>query len=139
MSVAHWPESLPPVLRAPFNASRMEGRRRKSSEGVPAYKRRFSRTALRVVLGIEATAAQRAVFHAFFDDDTAGGSLPFVLPDPTLDGQRLLTGSGDVLLHSNGQPLLIAANWLCLFGDELPQEQIVGGRFAITFSVWVLP
>ncbi len=48
-----------------------------------------------------------------------------------LIGRPLLTGAG--------MPILLAARWLCLFGDTPPSEVVVGVEFRISFSVSVMP
>lgn len=139
MSHPRWPDTVPPFLREPFEQSSIDGRRPRAGEGVPRYTRRFSLNAQAVSLGIEATLAQKVIFFDFFQNDLAGGSNLFVMPDPTLDGVRLATDDYLVLADENGTDLSIAADWLCLFGDEMPSMQVRGGRFVINFSVWVMP
>jgi hypothetical protein len=43
------------------------------------------------------------------------------------------------VLAGDGAPLLLAAEWLCLFGATMPVETIVNVRFQISFTVKVLP
>ncbi len=43
------------------------------------------------------------------------------------------------LLTGAGVPILLAARWLCLFGDTPPSEVVVGVEFRISFSVSVMP
>jgi hypothetical protein len=61
------------------------------------------------------------------------------MPDPTTDGWPLLDATGQPLLDGQGRPLLRAGTWLCLWGDQLPVETILGIEFRKTFSVVVMP
>jgi len=79
------------------------------------------------------------VFDTFFQDQTRHGALPFYMPDPTTDGWPLLLADGRPFLTSEGKPILLAARWLCLFGDTQPAVGVVGIEFRINFNVWVMP
>jgi len=139
MTVVSWPSDLPPFLREPYTASIGDTRVRKAADGVPGYKRRFSRQARSVSLGMELTRDQKAVFDLFFDQQTGGGNAVFTLPDPTLHGVTLQDGRGFAILTGGEAPIEVSSTWVCLFGDELPSETISGGRYVVTFNVWVLP
>ncbi|MEM6726869.1 MAG: hypothetical protein AAF618_00090 [Pseudomonadota bacterium] len=139
MTVLEWPASLPPLRRDGFGARRQDNRRRLGSEGPPRYRRRYSLSAREVSLAIEGTRAQWAIFQDFHGQVTRDGTLPFYLPDPILDGQRIGTQDGAVLTDASGAPLVLASRWLCLFGDAPPQDSIVSDAFRIEFSVWVMP
>lgn len=139
MSVPTWPESLPDPLRAGYLAQRQDIRVRRSANGPPGYGRRFSSGARLVTLAIEVTRSGKAVFDGFYDLDTRFGTLPFRMPDPATDGRNLLTDAGAPILTGTGEPLLVSASWLCLFGEPVPSERIVGGRFEITFNIAVMP
>ena len=92
-----------------------------------------------VSLSIEVSRARKAIFDAFYDDTTKQGSLPFRMPDPTTDGTFLLNEDFSPILTSDGDPILMSAEWLCLFGETVPLERMVGGRFEISFTVAVMP
>ena len=139
MSLAAWPADLPKPLRAPYAQERQDTRLRKAAGGPPGYRRRFSSAARMVSLGIEVSRARKAIFDVFYDEITRQGSLPFWMPDPTTDGIFLLNEGFAPILTSNGAPMLLAAQWLCLFGEPVPVERQIGGRFEISFTVWVLP
>lgn len=139
MSIPVWPDTLPDPLRAGYLAQRQDIRVRRASNGPPGYRRRFSSGAELVTLAIEVTRSGKAVFDQFYDLDTRFGTLPFKMPDPATDGRQLLTESGVPLLTDTGEPILLSASWLCIFGDPVPSERIVGGRFEITFNVAVMP
>lgn len=138
MTVAVWPSELPYPLRASYLQERQDNRLRKAGGGPPGYRRRFSNTARLVTLGIEVTRARKAIFDTFYDDLTKG-TLPFWMPDPTTDGVPLLGQNFSPILTAKGSPLLIASQWLCVFGEPVPSETIVGGRYAVSFTVAVMP
>lgn len=113
--------------------------KRRAELGPPGYRRRFSSVAKLVTLSIVIGRDKKAIFDQFFDERTAGGTLPFYMPDPTTDGWPLLSSDGLPLLTGSGVPLLLASRWLCLFGDTLPTETILGVQFRMSFSVVVMP
>ncbi len=140
MTIATWPEELPKPERKTFQLTYLDPRlKRQGDAGPPAYRRRFSSVARPVTLSIVATRSERAIFETFFVERTAHGALPFYMPDPTTDGWPLLLDDGRPLLTSDGQPILIAARWLCLFGDSLPMITVIGVNFRVTFNIWVMP
>lgn len=135
-----WPTSLPRPDREGYQQTRQDGRRAtKPDSGPMRFRRRFSSTAREVQLQLTLTRAEKAVFDRFYDDDTAGGARLFRMPDPTTDGWQLLTHDDLPLLTHDGQPLLLAAYWLCSFGEQPPAETVAGTLFRISFSVLVMP
>lgn len=140
MSLAVWPADLPKPQRDGFQGQIMDPRKRKATEtGPPGYRRRWSSVARAVSLSIDVTRSQKAIFDNFYEDETGMGSLPFWMPDPLTDGWALLDAEGNAVLSGDGAPILLSAQWLCLFGDETPMESIRGVRFVIAFSVAVMP
>ncbi|MCZ4259013.1 hypothetical protein O4H53_26025 [Sulfitobacter sp. G21635-S1] len=140
MSVPLWPTDLPKPQREGFQTQIVDPRLRRVGEtGPPAYRRRWSSVAETVGLSIDVTRNQKALFDDFFKHVTAFGSLPFYMPDPLTDGWPMLDHAGTPLLTAGGQPLLLSARWLCLFGDETPAQTIRGVRFIIAFTVAVMP
>lgn len=84
--------------------------------------------------------ADLARFWRFYDEDCAGGASYFWMPDPATDGWQLLTEAGQPVLLGDEQYLLLAARWLCSWGDEPPAESVdVQTRFKVSFNVWVMP
>ncbi len=81
----------------------------------------------------------KAVFDEFYDTVTKDGTLPFRMPDPSTDGQFLLDTDVSPILTETGARILLAAQWLCIFGDPVPSERIVGGRFLVSLTVAVMP
>ncbi len=140
MSVAIWPQSLPRPMRSGFQSQILDPRKSKSAEtGPPGYRRRFSSVAQDYAMTIDVPRSEKAVFDNFYRFETKFGSKPFWMPDPTTDGWPVLTAGGDAVLTGNGDPLLLSARWLCLFGATTPRETVKGIRFRIAFTVTVLP
>jgi hypothetical protein len=140
MTVAIWPSELPRPLRAGYQRQTDDPRlARRAGAGPPDYRRRWSGVSRGVSMVISVTRSQKAVFDTFHDEVVAMGSLPFRMPDPTTDGWPMLDDTGRPVLAGDGAPLLLAAEWLCLFGATMPVETIVNVRFQISFTVKVLP
>ncbi|PKR90866.1 hypothetical protein CXZ10_05820 [Pleomorphomonas diazotrophica] len=140
MTIPTWPASLPKPERDSWSQSPFEARRKRQTEGLPpAFSRRFSGVPETVALSIVVSRAGRAVFDQFYKEDTSFGAKPFYMPDPTTDGWALLDGAGNPMLTEGGQPILLSAQWLVFFGDDLPKQTIEGVRFRLAFSVMVMP
>ena len=140
MSYPDWPTTLPRPERESWQRQRQDGRwRRQSEAGPPMFRRRVSAVANLVSLSIVVDRNGKAVFDAFFDETTQGGSALFWMPDPTTDGWALLTEDGTPILMDDGVPLLLGGRWLCSFGETLPVERVIGREFRMTFSVVVMP
>ncbi len=139
--IATWPDTLPHPERKTWNLQHQDARRKRQPEsGPPGYRRRFSSAADFVSLSVVLTRAEKAVFDQFYRHDCAGGSRLFWMPDPTTDGWALLYTDGQPLLVDDSTPLLISATWLCAWGDEPPQESVVGQvEFRKTFQIVVMP
>ena len=136
-----WPSELPLPTRDGHAGTWQESRLRRAADGgPPGWRRRFSSAARNVSLVVVLDRAQRQIFDAFWELDTRHGSRPFTMPDPLTEGWPLLDGDGAPMLTGDGEPILLAATWLCLFGDEPPSERISRAlEFDVSFSVWVMP
>ncbi|WP_102226875.1 hypothetical protein [Acidimangrovimonas sediminis] len=140
MTVAVWPSELPKPTRNDWQAQYQDPRLKRTRDtGPPGYRRRWSSVARQVSLAIVVPRSLKQVFDNFHRDATAYGALPFYMPDPTTDGWALLSADGAPILNGSGQPLLLSARWLCLFGDTMPSETVQGIRFKISFPVVVMP
>lgn len=140
MTLPFYPPELPKPERAGYQFSRGDGRSRTQEDRGPFnVRRRFSAVANAVAFSTILTRAELARFDRFFDEEVAGGSLPFLMPDPATDGWALLTDEGVPLLTDEGVPLLLAETWVCLFGAQLPAARPVGVQFRVTFEIAVMP
>ncbi|TMV09816.1 hypothetical protein FGK63_01730 [Ruegeria sediminis] len=140
MTVPVWPSELPRPTRPGWQGQYSDPRLKKSGDaGPPGYRRRWSSVARAVQLTVQLSRSQKATFDTFFEYDTRMGVLPFWMPDPTTDGWPMLTEIGTPVLDGAGNPVLLSAQWLCLFGSEMPVERIVGVEFHYSFPVWVMP
>lgn len=140
MSYPEWPTVLPRPERNSYQQQRQDSRRKRGFEsGPPGYRRRFSAVSRMVTLSIILTAHQRAVFDQFYSFSCADGASLFWMPDPTRDGWPLLGSDGTPLTDLAGAPLLVAARWLCSWGDQPPIETVQGIEFRIQFQIMVMP
>jgi hypothetical protein len=108
--------------------------------GPPKVRRRFS-SATRPVSGqIYGSIDDMARLERFWMSETAGGVLPFVIPDQNTDGLMLVTEDGAPLLGDDGQELANSSYWLAMFGDAPPQQSVVSGLiYKANFNLTILP
>lgn len=140
MSLVTWPSRLPRPSRSGLEQTWQDPRLRKGADaGPPGYRRRYSAVAKGVSLDIRIYRAELAVFAKFYDTTVDNGTVPFWMPDPMTDGWAMLGDSGAPVLTETGLPLLLSAQWLCLFGEDAPSVKPDGLRFRVSFSVWVMP
>lgn len=140
MTLPIWPATLPRPERQTFRLTPQDVRKKRNNEaGPPTYRRRQSGFALNVNLSLILTLRQRARFDAFYFDETASGSKPFYMPDPTRDGGLIATADDSLLITGAGQTLAVSARWLCLFGETPPVETVLGIEFRKTITLHVLP
>lgn len=140
MSYPVWPSDLPRPERSSFQLQPQEARRKRGFEaGPPGYRRRFSAVGRMVTLSVILSAHQRALFDQFYSDDCAAGAALFWMPDPTRDGWPLHAIDGAPLLGAGDTALLIAARWLCAWGDTQPIETVQGIEFRKQFQIVVMP
>ena len=135
-----WPTGLPKPQRTSYQSQYQDPRlRRRAETGPSGMSLRYSSAARIVSLSMGVSRDQKAIFDRFFENDVSMGSLPFLMPDPLTDGWPLLAPDGEPMLSPDGERLLIAAYWLCQFGETMPVETIRGIRFQISFPVVVMP
>ncbi|MCL4065931.1 hypothetical protein M3484_05060 [Pseudomonas sp. GX19020] len=141
MSHPNWPEALTRFEREGWQVQMQDARQRRQGDaGPPGWRRRFSNAAKLVNLSIVLTRNEKGAFDKFYAETCKQGSLLFWMPDPTTDGWPLLTSSGEPLLTSDGTPILLAARWLCSFGDQTPVETIAEQvKFRKSFNIVVMP
>lgn len=141
MTLAMWPASLPRPMRAGFSRTLPDGRQATKNEmGPPRVRRRYSAAASALQMTIDVSADQRARFWRFWDEDTAGGSLPFWMTDWAVDGMTMATEDGVVLTTEDGTALSVTTTMLVMFGtDQPPSESPVGVRWRIAFILSIMP
>ncbi|WP_430914067.1 hypothetical protein [Methylobacterium sp. sgz302541] len=142
MSIPFWPSDLPQrVSRNGFGETFRDGRLRTAMEaGPPKMRRRFSSAVRPIQASIEVTVDGKARLERFWSEEAAGGTLPFLMPDQTLDGLALTDGDGIQLLDDQGRPLVNTNWWLAMFGDSAPSVQNMGWIwYRVSFPLMVLP
>jgi hypothetical protein len=141
MAVPPWPAELPQrVLRDGYSEKLRDGRLFSRTQSGPGkVRRRYSSAVLPVSASLIIDEAQKARFERFWIEETAYGSLPFIMPDQTHDGLPLLDGGGLPVLDGGGLPILVTANWLVRFAQDAPQITPWGLQFMVSFPLEVLP
>jgi hypothetical protein len=135
-----WPTELPIPNRQNYNHGRADARlKTKNDAGPHRYRLMSSAVTDPVQLVMTLDRDQKEIFDRFYVKDTARGSLPFWMPDPTTDGWQINDENGVLLTDENDEPLLFSELWLCMFGDTTPSEVINGLRFDFSFSVGIMP
>lgn len=141
MSIPTFPPELPRPQVSGFRRQRSDPRRRRTFDaGPPKFARRYSAVPVTFSLSMRLHAWQVALFDRFYVEDCADGSLPFYVPDYTVDGLPLLDETGAMLTDEAGVPLLSSKIMLCLWGETPPEfgdPKIT--RQTVTFSVVELP
>lgn len=136
-----WPKQLVKFERAGWQRQPQDGRRRSQGDAAPPrFRRRFSAVASNISLVLRVSRSNLTTFWRFYDQECAGGSSLFWMPDPSTDGWPMLTSDGQPMLTSDGRPILLSSRWLCTWGDETPVETVhVQTEFKLSFNVWVMP
>lgn len=141
MTIPVWPSTLPQrVLRDGYSEKLRDGRMFSRTQSGPGkVRRRYSSAVLPVSASLIIDEAQKARFERFWIEETAGGVLPFSMPDQTHDGLPVLLGDGTPWLGDDDLPVLVTANWLVRFAQEAPQITPWGLQFMAAFQLEVLP
>ncbi len=138
--ISNWPTDLPRPERNTYRRERQDARIvRTPSQGPQSFRKRFSNTAKTVSLTVLLSRDQLAVFDRFFEETTAQGTGLFRMPDPITDGTPLLNADGSPIVGADGKPLMIAAEWLCSFGEQMPSDSREGVETRVAFTVQVFP
>lgn len=139
--IPEWPDDLRKFERDAWQVQAVEARRKRQGEaGPPGYRRRYSSVPRLVGVSIVLSRNEKAVFDQFYHVTCAEGSRNFWMPDPSTDRWALLASDGSPMLTGDGAPILMAARWLCAWGDLLPVESMDGDvDFRKEFQVVVLP
>jgi hypothetical protein len=141
MTVVVWPDDLPCSVTLDGLQTGPRGTRllTATDTGLGKIRRRGPRLSSMSGL-LRVTQDQRARFDCFWEEDTAGGVLPFLFRDQQLDGYPLDGGLGSWLQTEDGTPLRIESWWLVQFGQQEPAySRLSGRRFQIQFSLVILP
>lgn len=143
MSIPLWPDDLPcRVRRDGYGETLPDGRLRQKMDAGPAKTRRRTSAAVRPVsASLEVGADAKVRFDRFWAEETAEGSLPFLMRGQVLSGLGLATGDAAPLLTAEGDVLAAEDWWLVMFGEAPPQvaRDITGRRYSISFALDILP
>lgn len=141
--IPYWPSDLPQrVLADNFSEGLADGRLRTSMETGPGKsRRRFSAAPKPVAAAFKVSPDEKARLERFWDEEIAGGALPFLIADQTRDGLILLAEPGVQLLDDLGRPLILTAWWLVLASDSPPAftTRNRGLSYTATFPLTVMP
>jgi hypothetical protein len=141
MTIPFWPDPLPRPLRQGWQRTLQDGRQStKNDAGPPRVRRQYSSAVSPIAMTIDVSLADRERFNRFWEIDTKGGSLPFWIIDPTLDGVALMDDASTIITDDTGAPILVEAWWLVLFDTQSPPaETVMGVRYRINFGLMVMP
>lgn len=142
MTTPIWPSSLPQrVLRDGYSEQSQDGRLfTRTSAGPPKLRRRYSRVLKTVPASVVITYEEKAILEQFAEEETVGGSVPFLIPDQSHDDISFGDEDSDFLMDENGDYLVDKANWLVIFAqNELPRYEPFGVQWKASFTLTVLP
>lgn len=140
MTIPFWPDQLPRPMRQGYQKTLSDGRQStKNDGGPPRVRRQYSSAVSPVAMTIDVSLDGKECFNRFWETDTAGGSLPFWVIDPTLDGVPLMDDTGAIITDDTDAPILMDAWWLVLFDTQAPAETVIGVRYRINFGLMVMP
>ena len=140
MTMPSWPSELLRPLVDGFQQGREDNRLiARADRGPPRVRRGMSKATEAVGVAFYCSADQRARFDRFHIDETELGALPFLVPGWGIDNHDRLAAEGLNLLTHEDVPLLIAATWVCLFGQTTPSVVPMGLEWRISFDLVILP
>ncbi len=137
-----WPSELPQrVLRDGYSEKLRDGRLFSRTQSAPGnVRRRYWSAVMPVSAAIIVDYARKARLERFWNEETGGGTLPFILPDQTHDGLALLDDDGVEIHDDDDAPILVTAYWLARFAENNgPQFTPWGLQFQASFQLDVLP
>ena len=135
MRIPTFPPELPRPQVSGFRRQRSDPRRRRTFDaGPPKFARRYSAVPVTFSLSMRLHAWQVALFDRFYVEDCADGSLPFYMPDYTVDGLPLrdLRLPTDVLILEimrDGQTIVPHGFSNVRVGDEIT---VIGSPNSLT-------
>ena len=140
MTMPSWPSELLRPLVDGFEQAKQDNRIiARSDRGPPRVRRGMSKVAEAVSVAFYCTDDHKARFDRFHIEETELGAWPFLVPSWVTDNHELLTADGINLLDHEDTPLLIAATWVCLFGQSMPSVVPMGLEWRISFDLVILP
>jgi len=136
-----WPTALPQrFLVDGYSLSQPDGRLRSPMDaGPPKVRRRSSAAVRNVSAQIIVTFDAHGRFDRFWAEDTSGGVLPFLVPNPQVDDLIVTDESGATLTDESGNEVQAVDYWLVQFGESPPQTSPDGLEFRISFPLIILP
>ncbi len=142
MAVLVWPSDLPQfVAKDDLRIGRPDTRQMTPIElGDERVMRGQSRGRPKVTADLYLDFEQKLRFERWVDDDTGGGTEPFLFPAIALHNFPLLEG-GEILLDFDGSPILASSWWLVRFDPtaELPAVVAHGRDWRTTMQLKILP
>lgn len=142
MAIVVWPSELPQRFLVDGYSEKLRDGRilTKTSAGPGKARRRFSSAVIPVSATLHLTLTNKARFERFWTEETDDGTIPFLIDDQTRDLVPLVTSGGSILLDVYGNPVLVAAKWLAMFGQDGPTITPVGGvQYRASFTLNVMP
>ena len=109
-------------------------------QGPAKVRRRYSAAVKPISGAFFFSTDQLARFERFWDEDTDGGTTPFLIIDAVNHEQQIATADGLGLLTGDGIPLLISAWWLVMFGQDTWSADPLGGLdYRVSMQLNVMP
>lgn len=144
MTVLVWPAALPNTMaRDNHRYTFGDGRLRSATDVGPGkVRRRFSATAKPLSGTMILSLDQRIQLETFWNDDTKGGTLPFIFPAIGIDGAALTMADGTELTTSDGTPITMSAHWLVQFlptGNPPSLASLGGDWWQASLELQVMP
>lgn len=140
MAIPVWSADLPQRgLIDGYSETFRDGRlQSRTSTGPGKVRRRVSSAPMPVVASMVVTYSQKSRLERLWNEESAGGSLPFIMPDQSHDGIPILTAGGVPLHTAGGIPVLITAKWLVIFASP-PQLTPWGIQWSAAMQLNVMP
>ncbi len=145
MAIIVWPFDCPQTVTVTNHRQQIgDGRLRSDTDSGPGkVGRRFSSTIRPIVGDLIVTTSQKIRIERFWDEDTQGGSLPFLFPAISTNNCPLLDSDGVPFLDFDGARILDCDWWLARFSDQAEPPGFVprgnSGEWTCSLALQVLP
>ncbi len=141
MTIPTWPAELPQYIRVEGFSLGVKDTRlsSKPSVGPPKVRRRSSSAVKPFTGGFMLTSDQWRRLEEFWDSDTKGGSLPFLMRDTLSNSVALQTESGEGIQTELGVAITFASWWLVLFSSPPTLGAVTGELFQVDLSLSIMP